>query len=112
MRLFDSFNDSVDVNYKSGFIDESEYQIQEDKSVYQKSGGTGGVYGGGSFFGRSYKSFIELSKNDDGEIAWYKKTEETTEARDSYNMAGEHQYRPASTETNEESLNYERIGDE
>ena len=114
MRMFDSFNDSVEVDYKSGFIDESEYHIQEDESVYKKSGGTRGVTGGGSFSGRnySYKSFVELSKNDDGSITCYKKTEETTEARESYNMAGEREYRPASTDTNEEYTNYERVGDE
>lgn len=112
MRLYDSFNDSVDTDYKSGFVDESEYQIQEDKSVYKKHGGTRGVTGGGSFSGRSYKSFVELSKNDDGDITWHKKTEETKEAREWTNAAGEHKYQPASTETDEDYYNYERIGDE
>ena len=112
MLLYDTFNDSIDIDYKSGFVDESEYQFQEDKSVYKKRGGTRGVTGGGTFPGRRYKSFVELSKNDEGDITWDKKTEETTEARESYNLAGEREYRPASTETNEESFNYERIGDE
>lgn len=112
MLLYDTFNDSIDIDYKSGFVDESEYQFQEDKSVYKKRGGTRGTTGGGTFPGRRYKSFVELSKNDEGDITWDKKTEETTEARESYNLAGEREYRPASTETNEESFNYERIGDE
>lgn len=112
ISLYDSFNDSVDADYKTGFTDESEYKIQKDRSVYKKHSGTRGVFGGGSFRGTSYKSFVKLSLDADGRITEYRKTEETTEAREWYDMSGEHKSRPATSETNEETLSFERIGDE
>ena len=115
--VYDSFDDSVEVEHDSKSLNKAAFKIQKDNDVYKNKGGTT-VHGSGSFGGGSYKRLIRLTKTEDG-ISQYNKTETGTSSAlkptvDSYNMTGEKTSESAeqTVKLNENSYEYIRIGDE